>query len=241
MSRRWLLSVVMGLAIAVTLAAGSPSGVAESDDRGVLVTDTSPRPAPCPRVDATGGRFVRGGCRARAESDHTLFSIRTALGRIRFADCPTRFDVTLAADGRMWLDNLWILSRFGEPVCADIWPCAPPEVIARRTKASYAPPRALVPPWRGELLRPGRGGYVGRFRLCVDSCVGRYAGDVEVTLTRSGPGWAMRAQAAAVGDTQLELDAEWAMSGSAGFDVEPRGRSTGTDRPASEAARGRSR
>jgi len=153
-----------------------------------------------------------------ATAEHGVLSIRTALGKVRFGDCPLSADVTLSAGGRMWLDAL----TFGggaEP-CGDILPCAPPEVLARRLVYSS---REDVPPWRGRLTGAQDGGFVGHLRFCSDNCLGRYQGVVRVTLERERGRWIMRARSAPVGNTPLEIDSTWTLTGRSGLSL----RSTG--------------
>jgi hypothetical protein len=216
--------VLFGLGVLATVSSvgssAQPQAMAGGSDRGVQVFDAgASAPSPCRPVDPRGGRFVRGGCRVRATADDAVLSIRTAFGRLHFGDCPIYFDLTFSADGRIWIDNIEIA---GESPCSDIWPCAPARVIAMRTKVTYGPPPAHVPPWQGELVAAPDGGLAGRFRLCVDSCVGRYVGTVRTTLVRTHGEWIMRARLAAVGDTPLEVDATWRMTGSFGFDLKSR-------------------
>jgi hypothetical protein len=201
-------------AAAQSRAAGSPGPVRVLDGRG-------PDAKPCPPVD-TSGPFVKGGCPARANAFSTIFTIRTVFGGMRFGDCTTDFDLTFSADGRIWFDDL----RFGgTPPCNDVWPCSPRSVIDLRTDMTKGPPRDKVPPWRGRLLgRSGDGTYRGRFRLCLDTCAGRFDGDVAFTLRRTAEGWKLRASRSGLDSSSLEVDAEWnLLDDRPDFGVEPAG------------------
>jgi hypothetical protein len=220
---KWL--AVTGLVVILVPIAGvvpQPRAVAQDAVRGARVFDTSgSKSKPCAPVDAGHSRFVRGGCRARAYDFSTQLSIRTAFGMMRFGNCATLFDLSIAAGGRMWLDNLRI---GGEQPCSDVWPCSPPEVIALRKTPLDTPPLGLVPPWQGKLLTAQGGGFAGRFGFCVDTCVGRYDGEVHVKLVRKDGAWVMRARSAGVGATGLAVDADWDMIEPSNFALKPAGR-----------------
>jgi hypothetical protein len=217
--RRLALLATAAIVLGITgVGLERPADVAEADG-GVRVLDTGgSQPAPCGPVDVRGGRFVRGGCRTRASDLSMALSIRTAFGETSFGNCVTLFDVTFTADGRMWLDNLRI---GGDQPCSDVWPCSPPQVIALRKTPLHAPPLALVPPWRGELLAARGSRFEGHFRFCVDTCAGRYQGDIHVDLVREDDDWVMRARSAGVGATGLEVNADWDMVEPSDFDLKP--------------------
>lgn len=222
---RRLARTATGLAaIALSLAAAAlvdrPSTSADAAVQGVRVLDTSgSTPMPCKAVDVASGPFVTGGCPAGAYDFSVALSIRTVFGAMEFGECTTNFDVTLAADGRLWLDRLLI---GGTPPCNDAWPCSPPSVIALRKKQSDSPPRDKVPPWRGRLVSGDEDSFDGSVRFCIDTCVGRYGGDIDIRLVRHDGGWQMRASSAGVGAGSLEVDADWDLDDPADFDLAPR-------------------
>jgi len=200
---RYLISAVVLL-----FASGGPAGSHHTGGTGespVRVFDVrTPKAELCARVD-TSGPFVRGGCTGRANVFIATTSIRTVFSRMRFGNCGFDFDFTLGADGRVWMDDLKI---GGASPCSDLRPCASRAVLALR-KLGFGPaPRDKVRPWTGRVLSRAADGYNLRFRMCVDTCLGRYAGDIDMTLVRDGDGWLMRAESAGVGDTGFEIDGE---------------------------------
>lgn len=208
--KRWAAVAAALLMAALAVAgptAGEGSAGEETASRSIQVLDSSgPRPTPCPDVNPAGEPFVRGGCQAGAYDFDMVLSVRTLFGAVHFGDCIGDFDMRIAADGRFWLDDLSI----GGPVpCNDTWPCAPPEVIAMRKRRIEVPPRTEVPPWRGRLTAASGGGFEGSFGFCVDTCLGRYRGDVDVRMERKDGRWTMRAKSQGVGVGSMEVDAEW--------------------------------
>lgn len=193
--------------------------------RGVRVLDTGgSKPVPCPPVDAKAEPYVKGGCRANAYDFSMVLSVRTLFGAVHFGDCTTSFATTIAADGRFWLDDLKI---GGASPCNDVWACASPAVIAMRKKRTDAPPRGKVPPWRGRLKTADDGSFRGSLGFCIDTCLGRYEGAVDVRLVELGDGdRKLVASSEGVGTGSLEVDAEWDMMGedlvgSAALDLRP--------------------
>jgi hypothetical protein len=183
-------------------APATPSGIR------ILKSDRSDA-SPCEDVDLHG-RFVRGGCSGKGNAFAVRMSIRTAFGPMRFGDCALYFQMTLAASGRLWLDDLHVA---GSAPCSDSRPCASRTALAAR-KASFGPaPPDKVRPWTGQVVGRAGDGYPVRFYMCIDTCIGRYAGDVEMTLARQGHGWRLRARSAGVGDGGLELDGDIDISG----------------------------
>lgn len=204
--------------VAVAVLWGAPfssSSGGDSDPAGANRTpenagdQDAPALARCAPVD-TRGAFVTGGCRARARSLEVEFRIRTVFGTMPFGVCGVDFDLSIAEDGRVWLDDI----RIGGPApCSDLWPCAGPKAHAKRKSRLTPPPRALVPPWRGQLVALDGGGFEGSFRLCVDTCAGRYAGPVRFEIRDSDDGWALRTLGGGVGTGGLLVAAEWRLTG----------------------------
>ncbi len=167
----------------------------------------------CGAVD-TSGRFVRGGCSAAAYTYRSNVTVRTAFGSIPFGACTIAFDVSIDGQGRMWLDNLRI---GGLSPCNDMRPCAPPEVLAKMDDPYDAIPLDKAPPWTGKLRAAGDGNFTSAIEVCVDTCIGRYEGKVNVSLVDiAGPSWRMVMKNAGIGETGFAIDGKW--------EVEPRGR-----------------
>lgn len=203
-------AALLGCLLAVV--ATWPVESADTPRAAIQVSQTgASRGEPCPPIDATGGRFVRGGCRGVANAYATTLNVRTAFGRMKFGDCTTNFDMTFGADGEIWLDKLMLS---GARPCGDVRPCAPPSVLALREDGVGPPPMDKVPPWRGRVLAVDGGDVVSaRFRFCIDTCLGRYDGDLDVRLTKRDGRWRMRAESAGLRGSGLEVDGEWDVFG----------------------------
>ena len=215
-ARTCLVAAATVLALGILAPAATTAGADGAAGVAVLDASGAGRPAPCGPV-STSGRFVDGGCPGRANSLGVTLEVRTVFGVMPFGECGTDFDLTLSRDGRIWFDDL----RIGGPApCSDIWPCAGAEAHARRTGGRLAPPPpALVPPWRGRIEALPGGGFGGSFRLCIDTCLGRYAGDVAFRLVRGDAGWIMRTSTAGVGEGGLQVTVDWNLIEPADFDL----------------------
>lgn len=218
---------IAGSAVAALLAV-SPTPAADRS-AGITAYDThADEKARCPEV-VTTGRYITGGCRATGTSGQVNLRTRTVFGALPFAyDCSVTFDLTLAADGRAWLDRL-LIGGGGGGVCNDVRPCEPNALTkspddkryARKASVATADSPTDFVPWHGQIRRAGAGRYVGRFSVCVDTCAGRYDGALELTLLRERTGWLVRADDAPVGATGLTFTGQWPLT-SAQFDLESR-------------------
>lgn len=212
---RIVVLATIALLLSAAIVVGS-AGVREEGARSstvapapVEVLDTSgPGRAPCGPVD-TSGPFVAGGCPARANSLRVGLEIRTAFGALPFGECGVDFDLTFSRDGRIWFDDL----RIGGPApCSDVWPCTTARVLTaigrREGRRLKPPPRRSTPPWQGRLEVARDGGFDGSVRLCIDTCAGRYAGEVGFRLVMGDAGWIIRLRSAGAGTSGLEVSGD---------------------------------
>lgn len=202
--------VLAGLALS-----GASPGHPDADRPAFEVLTTSgAAPRPCPSVHERSG-FVAGGCRATGYAFQAGLTIRTAFGAMPFGQCVISFDFVLDRGGRIRMDRLRIGG--GSP-CNDAVPCAPASVL-RPLRPGDSVPLAARTPWKGRIVTAAENRYGGYVDLCIDTCAGQYRGRTRVALVRGGDAWSLRASAAGVGVTALELDGNWTLRDAA-FDIE---------------------
>jgi hypothetical protein len=163
---------------------------------------------PCPKVDASGPT-VTGGCELHARGDAIDLRVRTALGGFRLGLCQVYLTLHVGDDGTTYVDN--VLS-IGEP-----WPCDHIRQCAPTRHSDDVPLGGKVDarhqrPWKGRLVVRGDR-LVNRFRMCADTCLGRYEGVAEISLHRRGDAWRARADSAGVGMSGLRIDGRWELVG----------------------------
>jgi hypothetical protein len=226
---RSVRSLPVAGALVVALLVVSPTPAAEQS-ADVTAHDTrADAKTSCPEV-VTTGRYITGGCRSTGTSGEVDVATRTVFGALPFAyGCSVTFDLTIAADGRAWLDRL-LIGGGGGGVCNDIRPCEPNALTdspddkrdARKASSPTADSPADFVPWRGQIRQAGDERYVGRFSICVDTCAGRYDGALELVLVKEGTGWLVRADDAPIGATGLTFTGQWPLT-PARFDLAPVG------------------
>jgi hypothetical protein len=192
--------------LAVLLLACFPAGLSAASESDVRVFDSSADDAaPCPPVDESGP-LVRGGCRSRGYEYDTSFSVRTPFGAMRFGDCTIAFELTVARDGRIWLDRITI---GGASPCNDVRPCAPKaDLAALKDPYDMFPPSHGFP-WRGRIVAGSGDRYDGWIDACLVSCLGRFRGRMPIDLVRELGEWAIRARASGLGTDGMSLTADW--------------------------------
>jgi hypothetical protein len=193
---------LLGATIVAAVFMGSPSSEPSRAQDGVRVERTGG--GPCPPVAAPRKGLVRGGCSAKGSASFfdSKMSVRTMFGSMPFGDCGMDGRFTLAADGRLWVDRV-VLG--GPPPCADVRPCAPREALAKRKGGVGPAPPELVPAWRGRVSPDTSAGARVRLAVCIETCLGRYAGTVEGRLSPTAGGSRMTIRSG-VGTTGWRLD-----------------------------------
>lgn len=214
--RRFAMSIPIAGAAALALLLTPPAPAVEQPVRVTAYDTRGDARAECPDV-VTSGRFVEGGCRSLANSSEVHLMTRTVVGALPFAyGCSFAFDLTIAGDGRVWMDRL----MFGggtAAACNDVRPCEPNALRqsaedrrwARRHSVRNASSPTDFVPWPGRLRPAGDGRFVADLSVCLDTCAGRYDGDLELTLVRRAGRWTLVARDAPIGATGLTFDAEW--------------------------------
>ena len=193
------------LVTAATVAMGTSTPSEPPGGPGFEVMDTGgATPAPCGAVD-TSGPFIRGGCSSQAHEFTTRLFIRTAFGAIPFGRCTINWNMHVDRTGRVWIDKVRIGG--GSP-CNDIRACIPDAVSGRIAKPTDDWPLSRAFPWRGR-INDDDDGFAVRVDVCLDTCVGRYAGELDFGLGGGEGDWALKAVAAGVGDQSLQIDGEW--------------------------------
>lgn len=150
-------------------------------------------------------RRYAGGCvlRARGESEMRYLS---AVQDMRFARCEVRFQIRLDARGTAVIDRL---VAYGGSPCNDIYGCY-----------DNGPPRV----WRGHLAMTGG----TRIRLyvdvCLDTCIGRFAGSMTLRLSPVAPGvWRVDGTNARVGTSGWRFTAgSWTLRSRPAVEIRPR-------------------
>ncbi|MEX1141498.1 MAG: hypothetical protein WEB79_04220 [Thermoleophilaceae bacterium] len=166
---------------------------------GVSVADTGggkARPCPAVRPGAKPGTFA-GGCMATAAGSGVLLTVNTLAGRMLFARCDVTYTMRVDRHGRTALVGL----RFsGDPVCADARTC-------------FEGARVSTP--RGRIAAAAEGRLLHVVELCLDTCIGRFAGEMRTALTPDGAGWREEARHSLVGTSGWEIDGSWRLEGDA--------------------------
>jgi hypothetical protein len=125
-----------------------------------------------------------------------------------FGNCIFTFDLSLAADGRLWLDDVRV---GGTSPCNDTWACSPTDAPGWADDVHFRPQRASRYPWEGRLEMRGEHGARGYVRACLDTCLGRFEGRMEIEVLRKGGSWVMRARPTGVGASGLAIAGEWSL------------------------------
>jgi hypothetical protein len=146
------------------------------------------RPFPAPRGEAVevadvDGRAcsdlsdseypqITGGC-SFTVSDRTVpVRMLTPFGEVDFGNCAISYRVSVDASGRTWTDR-WEATTHA--ACSDIDPC-------KEGSFDYHP-------WKGRLVKDGRGGYLHHMDMCLRTCIGTFVGDLVMRMVRDQKGW----------------------------------------------------
>ena len=149
--------------------------------------------APCLPLFAEDYPLIAGGCELDALAPRIKLTIGTAFGRFEFGECQLSYRLLVDENGRAWTNSVE-LSGAGNVNngCADVQPCELEQ--------------GSVLPWRGRVSATQAGRFVHRMDVCLDTCIGFYAGTLSMTLARDERGWRAVASHAGVGASGLTLD-----------------------------------
>ena len=187
-SARGIFALVAATAASVAVVLPALAQEEGGDLRVSVAQKTSRGWSGCPYV-ATDDRPIVGGCVAEARMAAT-FRIVTPFGVVPFADCTFSFDAHIAGNGSV---ALYGIAAGGASPCGDIRSCRLDTDSDRQ-------------PWLGEIVAEGSDRLQLRLDACMDTCAGWFEGPIELSLLRSGGGWRLRAGAAQLGYSGLELD-----------------------------------
>jgi len=147
-----------------------------SDNRTRIAATGGANRRPCRRVRRKAFPVLRGGCIIRfATSAPARFDVTTIFGDFVFARCDVEYRIRVEGDGRAWVDVFEAHEPAGadQPGCGDVNRC-------------FVDPDDPSPDHDDMLPLPGRLGAVkaGRFALrtdvCLRTCIGVYAGRLEL-------------------------------------------------------------
>lgn len=169
--------------LAWSLSAGSP---AERTAEAV-VAGPAAGAEPCPRLVRRSPGLIEGGCEVRVDGELALTAM-TLVGPLRFARCDVEGLLRVGGDARTALSDIAII---GQQPCNDVTPCFGEEHTF---------------PLEGRVVARPDGSLLHVLDACFDTCLGRFAGELELPLRRSAAGWRMDAQRAVVGLSGWELD-----------------------------------
>jgi hypothetical protein len=200
-SRRIVGLMLAGAVLAWT-AIGDRAPLAPAADRGADIAVSMPR-AGDDRLDRCGelrgeGADVSGGCVVKVADERSKMSILTMFSRMPFATCGFEYDLHVGSDGTVAFADVGITTVKGP--CADAVACLDPA-------STFDDVRKI--PWRGSIEAAGQGGFRLTVDACLDTCVGRFEGPLELDLLPSGPGWALEARSAPIGKSGFLLDGRW--------------------------------
>jgi hypothetical protein len=157
--------------------------------------------APCPPMSMSHSGAVAGGCVIEGTStSRARLRIATAFGEFDLSDCTIEMRTRVDARGRTWTDNLAFRREPGDPMnaCGDIYRCPLDDRGVESTRLAPLP---------GRIVSDGTGGYLQRVDVCLETCIGDYLGELQVTLDRDDSAWKARAADAPVGSSGLRVDA----------------------------------
>lgn len=204
-------SAIALLAIAA-LALASPASASAVDERSVqVVHHRDGRTVPCPALERDGAGSWKGGCLIGGRSQEAVFHVLTVMQEIYFSRCFFGFDLRVDGRGRAVISDS---SVGGVSPCNDSLGCY--RGLSEESKDHPIP-------WRGRIA-PARD---GRFPLylgaCMDTCMGKFAGPLELGLRGTPADWRARADGATIGDSGWLIDAVWELDPPRGFEIRSSG------------------
>jgi hypothetical protein len=210
---RWKLDSMFNATLSVVQnpKAGKPDGVVPAPNPPPLPPRTgepvevwSRGKAPCPPVDGGDPRDVVGGCTVSAFGARGTLSVLGPLGVQPFVDCGISYTLHVDSLGRGWVDTFGFV---GSSRCTE----------ARACWLSRGSDGLENAPWRARIVRDAHG-LALVMGACLDTCIGRFEGDVRFDMRPTPHGWRLRADSAALGASGWRIDGEHRLRG-AGFSV----------------------
>lgn len=175
-----------------------PQGAAGVEARppaaGRVVASWAPRGrrVACPPL----GRRGEGGCRADAVGGPVDIEFVPLLGRLAFDSCYIDHTVHIGPTGRTAMSGILV---HGGGLCGDTSAC-----FAGDNQAV----NRLPLPWEGRLELRAGGRIVNVVDACFDTCIGRFAGPLEIELRPAAGAW-RAAVSGQVGASGWLLDGRW--------------------------------
>lgn len=217
---RWKLDSFFGSAPQRITHAASRAAAAPFPRRhGGLVEVTHRNGQDCPALrPALDGPIKRvgGGCKLRIYTDAGIpVHVATPFGTFKFADCQMYMDIRVDSSGRTWATDLMFNSLRSDDGCGDVYQCTADPVADQRLEPQELPLKGRLGT-DGEKIRHVTS-------VCLETCVGFYAGELTIDLRRDGRGWRARASEAGVGDSGFRLDGALRVRAN-GLDIRPASR-----------------
>lgn len=189
---RWRIASFFGTAPSAAKAAAAAGGrrpyPAASDGEAVEIADETG--LPCFPLIVDSPTQVGGGCTLTVQGDAVRLLIDTPFGRYDFGKCTLLYRVAAGPTGRAWTIDQNLDSPYNNG-CADFLPCT-------NTAGENLP-------WKGRITAAADGGFRHEMAVCLDTCVGFYAGKLVLRLERRGGRWVVIADGARVGESGLAL------------------------------------
>jgi hypothetical protein len=166
---RGLASLLATCAALVVAAAAATTSAAA----GVELRDPATG-KPCTPVARQSVIEATGGCVFTASAKNAGMTIVSGLGRFVFARCDVELSLRVDGRGRALIEGF---GSFGRSPCYDIEAC----FVGPSTARGY------TPLWKGRVRGAGN-----RLTLslaaCLDTCIGRFEGPLEIDVSRRGRG-----------------------------------------------------
>lgn len=157
----------------------------------------------CSDVTVSGAPpIAEGGCGLDAGPSPVTFSVLTMAGRVPFQTCDLQLLMRISDRGDVASSGYGTADvGRGDGACDDIIACRWEGGDPKRLYDL----RELVP-WQGTIERAGGGRYRIVLDTCLNTCIGRFEGKLELMLVESRKGWRAVARDASIGASGLRLD-----------------------------------
>lgn len=157
---------------------------------------------PCPSIRRSGQSEVAGGCVFEVSAASVPIRMLTPFGDFKFANCSVDYRVAVTPQGDTWTTSV----AFENPDtgCSDLNACVTEKDVEKDQ------------PWKGQLVSDGDGGYTHHTIMCLRTCIGLFAGDFFMRLTRDDEGW--KVETSDEGSTGFKIDGDLKVTGD-DFDV----------------------
>lgn len=194
--RRLALGAVAVALVAVLAQAATATAA------GVTVWDTSKDTAArCPAIDGSNSHKAKGGCAARAKTGSPIqVLVRSMVGDLVFGKCVYPHALRIDGAGRTALD---VTKVDGPRPCNDIRPCWSKEPTPFDNQPFLT--------WHGRLRTDPDGSLHNDVDVCLETCMGRFTGTVDMRVTRTGDRARATISNELLGMTGMELDGHWSV------------------------------